>query len=139
MKNTFRASWRFLLVLIVISLGQVAVDLLSAPGWGVVAGVGPGPLEKPGALPLHVQRARRVLLGAADLLGDGLEACRLLDEQNQLRGPQDPLAPEVGAAVRLQQRRRRRQIGVLVESLLNHLERAARALQVVGNLARQEM
>src|SRR5580692_5347535 len=101
MKNTFRASWRFLLVLMVISLGQAVSVGLSAGG-RVVAGEGPGAFQQPGALPLHVQRARRVLLGAANLLGDGLEARRFLNQQDELGGLQDPLAPEVRAAVRLE-------------------------------------
>src|SRR3954454_14398154 len=117
MKKTLSASWRFL--------------ALGLPVLMVSPGVGAGLVEQARALPLEVERAGCVLLGAADLLGDGLEAGRLFDEEDQLRRLQDPLAPEVRPAVRFEQRRRRRQLGVMVEALADNVERGARPFEVV--------
>lgn len=64
---------------------------------------------------MQVQRALGVDLRAADLRGDSLQARGLLDQQDELGGLDDALAPEVRTAVAFEQARRRRKVGISVE------------------------
>src|SRR5450432_810776 len=125
MKKALRTSFLRVRLMCGIFFSVVAVEFKIK--WRVErsALVRLGFLQQSGARPLQLQGAWRVALRAAHLLRERLKARRFLDQQNQLRGLADALAPEIGAPVRLEQSWRWGKLWIFVEPLPDHLEHAA--------------